>query len=332
MKNEYTIEINDELIARYLAGEAAPEEAIALDDWLTDPVNQSYFEDMKRVWSAAHPQKKSGNVNQGEAWAKINKETNGLRLTEKSPQSIFTSRYTLRIAASITLLITASLVIYYAWNKNVQNITLTTAQSLQPVNFPDQSTATLNRNTEIIYPETFENTQREVRLVKGEAFFTIKPDKESPFVIHTAIADIKVLGTSFNVAVKDGKVEVGVYEGRVMVTSVTDTLYLTAGSADLIGTDRGGINSSISANANDWGYATRHFVFKDTPLKEVIASLEKAYPYTIRIKNGNINNCKLTATFDKVSAEKMLALIAETLNLSVTRNDTVFILEGEGCP
>jgi transmembrane sensor len=332
LKNEHTIEINDELIARYLAGEAAPEEAIALDDWLTNPVNRSYFEDMKRVWSAAYPQKKSRNVNQGEAWAKINKETSRQNQSEKSRQSVFMSRYTLRVAASITLLITASVIIYYASRKNIQDITLTTAQSLQPVNFPDQSTATLNRNTEIIYPPTFESTQREVRLVKGEAFFTIKPDKESPFIIHTAIADIKVLGTSFNVMVKDGKVEIGVYEGRVMVTTVTDTLYLTAGSAGLIGTDRGGISTGILANANDWGYATRHFVFKDTPLKEVIANLEKAYPYTIKIKNGNINNCKLTATFDKVSAEKMLALIAETLNLSVTRNDMVFILEGEGCP
>jgi ferric-dicitrate binding protein FerR (iron transport regulator) len=332
LKNDDTIKINDELIARYLAGEATPEEAIALDDWLNDPVNQSYFEDIKRVWSAVHPQKKSRNVIQGEAWTQINKETNGLRLTERSSQSVFTSRYILRVAASVTLLIIASLIIYYAWQKNVPDIRLTTAQSLLPVNFPDQSTATLNRDTEIIYPETFEGTRREVRLVKGEAFFTIKPDKESPFIIHTGIADIKVLGTSFNVAVKDGKVEVGVYEGRVMVTSVTDTLYLTAGSAGQIGTERGTINTGISANANDWGYATRHFVFKDTPLKQVIANLEKAYPYTIRIKNGNINNCKLTATFDKVSAEKMLALIAETLNLSVTRNDTVFILEGEGCP
>jgi len=50
------------------------------------------------------------------------------------------------------------------------------------------------------------------------------------------------------------------------------------------------------------------------------------------VSNENINNCHLTATFDNDSIEKIVNLIAEILNLTVKRNDRVFMLEGEGCP
>jgi ferric-dicitrate binding protein FerR (iron transport regulator) len=117
-----------------------------------------------------------------------------------------------------------------------------------------------------------------------------------------------------------------------MVVSAYDTAYLEAGFTGMVQAGGNAIQIWGTVNANAWGYATRHFVFKDTPLKEVISSLEKAYPNTIRVRTKNINNCNLTVTFDNVSAEKMVDLIAETLNLSVTRDGSVFILEGEGCP
>ena len=41
MKNKNDIVVDDELIAKYLSGEAQPEEAEALIDWLDDPLNQT---------------------------------------------------------------------------------------------------------------------------------------------------------------------------------------------------------------------------------------------------------------------------------------------------
>ncbi|HWA32648.1 MAG TPA: DUF4974 domain-containing protein, partial [Cyclobacteriaceae bacterium] len=79
-------------------------------------------------------------------------------------------------------------------------------------------------------------------------------------------------------------------------------------------------------------YATRKFVFEDTPLEQVFQVMRKAYPYSFTIQNAGIGGCKLTASFDDVTAEYMLHLIAESLNLSIKKNDQGFIIEGEGCP
>jgi ferric-dicitrate binding protein FerR (iron transport regulator) len=332
LKSKHNIQINDELIARYLVGEAAPDEAIAFDDWLADPANRSHFEAIKEVWQATHPHKQFRQVSGNNAWSKINLEINAGSLSKKTKPFISPGRFALRIAATLALFITAGLVVYYSWNPGPEDISASSSASLRSVDFPDHSTAILYLNSEIKYPASFEGRQREVRLLKGEAFFTITPDKEKPFVIHTSVAEIKVLGTSFNVSVNNDRIEVGVYEGKVMVASAYDTSYLEAGSTGIVQAGESAIRIRSAVNANAWGYATRRFIFKDTPLKEVIASLEKAYPNTIRVRNENINNCNLTVTFDNVSAEKMVDLIAETLNLSVTKNGPMFILEGEGCP
>jgi ferric-dicitrate binding protein FerR (iron transport regulator) len=73
-------------------------------------------------------------------------------------------------------------------------------------------------------------------------------------------------------------------------------------------------------------------VFNNTPLREVFGYVEKAQHCIINVDNSRIENCKLTATFEQVSTDYMLNLIAEALNLSVTKNDErSFTVEGEGC-
>jgi hypothetical protein len=60
--------------------------------------------------------------------------------------------------------------------------------------------------------------------------------------------------------------------------------------------------------------------------------VEKAQHCEIHLENSRIENCRLTATFESVSTDYMLNLIAEALNLSVTKNDdSTFTVGGEGC-
>jgi len=125
---------------------------------------------------------------------------------------------------------------------------------------------------------------------------------------------------------------VSVAQGKVLVYTEKDSVYLTPGKAAAVSSESfTPINTEISANANDWGYATRKFEFRNTLLSEVFACIEKSYPYSINVRNEAIKNCKLTATFENASAEYIVTLIAETLDLTLTKKDNVFYLEGKGC-
>ena len=332
MKREHDIEIKDELIVRYLAGEADPEEAIALQDWLTHAENRAYYENFQTTWNQTHPTKAPQDVNAKQAWQKLNLKMEPAPMWKSKPRRR-TNKIFFRIAASLLITILASLLIYIRFNtESIAEVKVNTTDSSKQISLPDNSTVTLYHNSALLYPSGFGKQQREVSLSSGEAFFTIAPNKEMPFIIHTSLADIKVVGTVFNVAIRNEKLEVSVKEGKVLVYTSQDSSYLEAGFTGIVYPATHTIRVKDSVRVNTWGYATGKLVFKDAPLPEVIADIEKVYPYSITLGNSSINNCKLTATFDNDSAENLLNLIAESLNLSVVKNGTVFTLEGEGRP
>ena len=59
----------------------------------------------------------------------------------------------------------------------------------------------------------------EMSILAGEAFFEISPDVSKPFIIDAGKANVKVVGTSFNVITKntESDVEVFVKTGKVVL-------------------------------------------------------------------------------------------------------------------
>ena len=55
----------------------------------------------------------------------------------------------------------------------------------------------LNSQSKLIYPTQFSDKERNVRL-EGEAFFDVAHKEHLPFVVHSPLLAIKVLGTKFN--------------------------------------------------------------------------------------------------------------------------------------
>ena len=333
--------ITDELIVRYLAGEASPEEAMAVQDALMDLKFQSRFAALQSTWAATHPGKTTHAVYAAQAWLAIEDRLTRRPLEkvkaspeEKKTRALRYSHRAFRIAASLLLLAVAGVVLYkvLASQDSDEALTYVTTQGrVQHVDLPDQSVATVFRNSKLSYAADFNSHHREVSLLEGEVFFNVTHDRKHPFIIHTAVADIKVIGTAFNVTLRGDVIEVSVKEGKVQVYTKTDSTFLEAGVTGLA-QKAGLIQTQDSVNSNGWGYATHRFVFRDTPLREVIRDLEKAYPYTIHVSDQAINNCRLTATFENDSAENLLNLVAESLNLSVASSGGVYTLEGEGCP
>jgi ferric-dicitrate binding protein FerR (iron transport regulator) len=87
------------------------------------------------------------------------------------------------------------------------------------IQLPDGSTVWLNSNSNLTYGEDFGKKIREVNLT-GEAFFDVVKDHSRPFIIHTKVIDVKVLGTAFNVKSypNDANTETSLIRGKVEVT------------------------------------------------------------------------------------------------------------------
>jgi transmembrane sensor len=87
------------------------------------------------------------------------------------------------------------------------------------IQLPDGSVVRLNSSSSLTYDKNFGKNIREVSLT-GEAFFDVTKDSSHPFIIHTNVIDIKVLGTEFNVRSypSDVNTETSLIRGKVEVT------------------------------------------------------------------------------------------------------------------
>jgi len=83
------------------------------------------------------------------------------------------------------------------------------------LSLPDGSAAELNAETQMV--ERFTAQERRVRLVRGEAHFTVMTDASRPFIVEANGVAVRAVGTAFNVRLMETGVEVLVTEGTVQV-------------------------------------------------------------------------------------------------------------------
>jgi ferric-dicitrate binding protein FerR (iron transport regulator) len=109
----------------------------------------------------------------------------------------------------------------YTTNKSASPLSQVTTKpgSKTQIQLPDGSIVWLNASSNLTYGKDFGKDLREVNLV-GEAFFDVVKDPAHPFIIHTKVIDVKVLGTEFNVKAypNDAYTETSLIRGRVEVT------------------------------------------------------------------------------------------------------------------
>jgi transmembrane sensor len=322
------MEINDDLIVRYLTGDAEPEEALVIAEWLDVPENRAYFDQFGATWqqSVALEQPHFGK---DAAWTRVSA---GLHIPTESTPAIQTySLWPFGIAAAVLVLAVSG---YFLFQTRTTAPAPTmgsaaTTDSFRFVELSDRSTVTLHRNSELQYPDQFANDARLVRLQRGQAFFNVTGDAGRPFVVEAGNVVMKVLGTEFNVRLQDSVMTIHVREGRVLVTSPIDSVTLSTGSTGKV--RDGHISVTDLPVGNLYSYATQRLVFEDASLGQVIRDLEDSYPYTFELKNKSLENCRLTASFYKDDIDKIVNLVAETLNLTVAKNGRNFTIEGEGC-
>ena len=98
-----------------------------------------------------------------------------------------------------------------------------TASTVSRHTLPDGTEVFLRQDASLTYGRRFGVKSRDVRLT-GEAYFNVRKDTLHPFTVETSCAEVKVLGTSFNVSAREktnvvletGRVQLGDARGRVI--------------------------------------------------------------------------------------------------------------------
>jgi len=240
----------DELLVKYLAGEASAEERVNVEAWMgTSAANKAYFEHFKLLWDESLKLAHSSAVDEDLAWGRLRERIHHEYLAAEKPKR---SYQWLKVAAVVLLASAVALAGPYFFNHHNDSVRFTSAgngihspglmksvtgDTVRTDTLPDGSEVTLNRYSGISYPASFSGHIRNVQL-SGEAFFKVTHDPRKPFVVKVNDLLVTVLGTSFNIKSAGAETEVIVESGVVSVTkrSKTITLYpgekVASGEAD----------------------------------------------------------------------------------------------------
>jgi transmembrane sensor len=198
------IQVNDELLISYLLDEVTTEQARLVTEWrAADAANERRFEQFRLIWDSSKNFKADTGIDAQASLQKIKQRA----AEQKNTQQVVNMRGNyrwLKMAAAI-LFFAGCAWLYFNRFANPQ-VQFETRTAVKTDTLPDGSIITLNKYALLSHPKKFSGKQRDVELIKGEAFFKVAPDKAKPFIITAGKTTIRVVGTSFNVNFKNGNI------------------------------------------------------------------------------------------------------------------------------
>lgn len=316
------IHMDDDLLVKYLAGEATSAEHQQVEDWMAaSETNKKLFDDFKLIWDQSPVTER--NVNKDDAFIRLqNRINSNTPAPHRTTIKKLSRKQWIGIAASVVLVCT---VLWLTFNHIYDNgsvsfVRIDSKDKVHTQSLPDGSVITLNTQSTIVYPGRFTGNIRPVSL-KGEAFFKVSPDKTKPFIIKVNDVTVRVVGTSFNIKSRNGKTEVIVETGIVQVSKKQNSVDLNPGEQVTVTKEQGLLAKQQSKGKLYNYYLTGQLVCDKTPLSEVVQALNEAYNAHIVIANKSLESLPITTTFKGQSLDEVLDVISGTFKITVVRKN-----------
>jgi ferric-dicitrate binding protein FerR (iron transport regulator) len=285
-----------------------------------DRDNQNNFNMLskeEKILLRASQYKIPSKLTKEEAYDKIkNKINNGdTNVSKNKIRSLFT--YSAAAAVIIVLIVSWFIV------KGTSNTTVI-AKKGQHTEYilPDGSKVILNADSRISYQRKDFIKNRIVKL-KGEAFFEVT--KGNSFIIKTKKADIKVLGTSFNIVSRNEYFKVSCFTGKVSVDNKKQSVILLPNeSVKLDNKKLIKYNDKEIEKTILWRYG--QFYYENTSLKYIFAEIERQFD--VKLFFSDIEERQFTGTFSNSNLSVALDIVCIPMKLNYEiKNNKVYIKE-----
>jgi transmembrane sensor len=185
---------------------------------------------------------------------------------------------------------------------------------------PDGSEVTMNANSRLHFFQNWhDGVDREV-WIEGEAFFHVrKTPMKSRFIVHTDGFDVVVTGTQFNVVNRNGKDNVLLQEGSVIVHPRTGAdLHMVPG--DFVQWDGANLKKTGVRPDSLTAWRRHELVFDKTPLREVARIIEEQYGVKVTLQDPAIGDSMISGILLNNDLNVLLQALETTSDFDVTRD------------
>ena len=323
---------NDEwdAIARFVAGESTPEESAAIRRMLAaDPARAALVGALGEALRSPNPSAPTASEVDVALAAVLGRRADSRSASQPRRASImsldaYRARWRdARFKAAAAVLVVAGTGMLL---RSVTGTNPADADSAAPAHFatpvgaidslrlPDGSRVLLGPGSELTLAEGFGGSSREVTL-EGDARFDVVHDASRQFVVHTAAASFRDVGTIFSVhSDKADGARVVVTNGAVAVEAgaTTAPVVLKAGDRAVIAREGTVAVERAAASKEDMAWTDGRLVFRDASVQQVTSDLRRWYGIELRVDSA-LASRKLTATFERGSASDVGRVVAAAL-------------------
>lgn len=205
------------------------------------------------------------------------------------------------------------------------------------IDLPDGSTLQLDTATRV--QVSLYRQRREVRLIDGQAMFSVQHDAALPFEVLAGATRVTVVGTRFSVrhtrtgldagktvaAVESGLVRVG----RIEVPDDVASVLLRAGQG-VTADSKGRLEPVVSIASGGVGaWRARRVSFNDTPLALALAEFERYGSTGLVIEDPAVGALRLGGSFDLRQVGLFAQALPQLLPVRLEQRGTVTVISAE---
>jgi ferric-dicitrate binding protein FerR (iron transport regulator) len=292
--------------------QATQEELAEIKDWLGEDIeNLEMLNEVYNVFTISTVAPQSLNPDVQKAWDKIDQ-----KISITSPVKKINYKFIYAVTAAVLvfgLLLFGVIDNYLRIDRLSHQFTEVTTLPGQKtsVTLPDGSKVWLNSSSSLKYANNFNVRKREVVLI-GEAFFEVYKDKSKRFRVKSGILDIDVYGTSFNVknypdeylqevTVDDGIVGISNDVQEIRKLKKGEQAVLNKASKKIIFKEE---NADLVA-----AWKNNELIFRNTPIEDVIKSLESWFGVKIKFDREMIGGHNYTFKIKTESFKEVLEMM-----------------------
>lgn len=185
------------------------------------------------------------------------------------------------------------------------------------VPLPDGSVVLLNAESAVNV--SFDAGKRRVELVRGEAFFDVRPDTTRPFEVAAGRSLTRVVGTAFSVTLQGGDAEVRVRRGHVRVTGDDGGTPVDLTPGEGVTVTAGHAGSAARAPQTAFAWLDGRFVFHDRPLAEVMARLARHHKDRVVLATERLRRLRVSGNYRLDDPAAVVAALADVAGADVIR-------------
>ena len=191
------------------------------------------------------------------------------------------------------------------------------------VQLMDGSTVELNARSKI--QVHFTEQQRDITLLDGQALFRVAKDQQRPFVVRAGDAQVRAVGTAFDVYKKQTATVVTVVEGRVETydeagSPGTAAIVLSAGEQLTVLPHAVGKPTRTDPSiATAW--VQKRLIFEETPLSDVAEEFNRYNRRPLTIDDRELEKLRISGVYSSTDPASLINFLRSQNSIQVVETE-----------